>query len=61
MTQLPKDYDKFSVMQKVEIFKAVLSATDGMDLKKILWLQSLNAEVSPMNLRIFILLGVVRT
>src|SRR5689334_7267672 len=40
LLQMSADYINLCIMQKVEIFKFALSSTDGMDLKKILWLQS---------------------
>eukprot|EP01119_Soliformovum_irregulare_P016010 TRINITY_DN4594_c0_g1_i2.p1 TRINITY_DN4594_c0_g1~~TRINITY_DN4594_c0_g1_i2.p1 ORF type:complete len:2365 (-),score=692.80 TRINITY_DN4594_c0_g1_i2:62-7156(-) len=45
LLQTSSDYINLCVVQKVEAFKQCLDATDGMDLKKILWLQSQTAEV----------------
>jgi len=42
---MSSDYSNLQTIQKVEIFKSVLEATDGKDLKNILWLQSRTAEV----------------
>ena len=45
LLQMSPDYVNLCVMQKAEIFHFVLNSTDGMDLKKVLWLQSQTAEV----------------
>jgi FKBP12-rapamycin complex-associated protein len=45
LLQMSADYINLCGIQKVEIFKSVLDTTDGLDLKKILWLQSQTAEV----------------
>ncbi len=44
LLQMSSDFANLCVMQKIEIFKVVMANTDGMDLKKILWLQSQSAE-----------------
>ena len=38
-------YDKFTLLQKVEIFSHALSSTSGQDLYKVLWLKSANSEL----------------
>eukprot|EP01155_Anaeramoeba_flamelloides_P010974 Anaeramoba_flamelloidesa326854_59.p1 GENE.a326854_59~~a326854_59.p1 ORF type:complete len:975 (+),score=216.26 a326854_59:235-3159(+) len=40
-----EDYEKLSLMQKLELFKLALDLTDGQDLAQILWLKSQNSEV----------------
>ncbi|TPX74745.1 adenosylmethionine---8-amino-7-oxononanoate transaminase [Chytriomyces confervae] len=39
------EYDKLSLLQKVEVFEHALSKTDGKDLMIMLWLRSKNSEV----------------
>eukprot|EP01117_Protostelium_nocturnum_P012841 TRINITY_DN4758_c0_g1_i1.p1 TRINITY_DN4758_c0_g1~~TRINITY_DN4758_c0_g1_i1.p1 ORF type:complete len:2361 (-),score=843.62 TRINITY_DN4758_c0_g1_i1:69-7151(-) len=38
------DYQNLPAIQKIEIFKSVIEATDGKELKNILWQQSSTAE-----------------
>jgi hypothetical protein len=45
MQQMAPDYDRCSLIQKVEVFKYALKNTDGLDLQKVLWLKSKNSEV----------------
>ena len=45
MQQMAPDYDRCSLIQKVEVFKYALKNTDGLDLQKVLWLKSNNSEV----------------
>ena len=44
MLQMAPDYDRLSLIQKVEVFDYALSNTNGEDLKRVLWLKSRNAE-----------------
>lgn len=39
------DYNKLPLLNKVEIFRHIMSNTLGEDLKKILWLKSPNSEI----------------
>ncbi len=45
MLQFAPDYDNLTEIQKVEVFEHALSNTDGLDLNRILWKKSRNAEV----------------
>lgn len=45
MIQMTPDYDKLSVIQKVEVFRKALSQTKGDDIAQVMWLQSQNAEL----------------
>ena len=45
-SQMTSDYDKLSLLQKVEVFEHGLNNTNGDDLAKVLWLKSPNSEVS---------------
>nr|QHX41461.1 serine/threonine-protein kinase mTOR [Halisarca dujardinii] len=45
MLQMTSDYDKLSLLQKVEVFEHGLDNTSGDDLAKVLWLKSPNSEV----------------
>jgi FKBP12-rapamycin complex-associated protein len=45
MLQMTSDYDKLSLLQKVEVFEHGLDNTTGDDLAKVLWLKSPNSEV----------------
>ena len=40
------DYDRLSLLQKVEVFEHALESTRGDDLAKVLWLKSPNSEVT---------------
>ena len=42
---MTSDYDKLSLLQKVEVFEHGLDNTTGDDLAKVLWLKSPNSEV----------------
>ena len=42
---MTSDYDKLSLLQKVEVFEHGLNNTNGDDLAKVLWLKSPNSEV----------------
>lgn len=44
LLQMAPDFANLSSLNKVEAFMVALESTDGMDLKKISWLQSENAE-----------------
>ena len=44
MQQMISDYDKLTLMQKLEVFRYSLDNTSGDDLNKILWLKSRNSE-----------------
>ena len=43
--QMSADYDRLSLLQKVEVFEHALESTRGDDLAKVLWLKSPNSEV----------------
>lgn len=45
MINMAPEYDKLTVMQKVEVFEYALERTPGNDLYKVLWLKSRNSEV----------------
>ncbi|KAJ3221904.1 phosphatidylinositol kinase- protein kinase tor1, partial [Clydaea vesicula] len=45
MLQMAPDYDKLSLLQKVEVFEFALENTTGQDLYKVLWLKSKNSEI----------------
>eukprot|EP01103_Thecamoeba_quadrilineata_P007525 TRINITY_DN17389_c0_g1_i1.p1 TRINITY_DN17389_c0_g1~~TRINITY_DN17389_c0_g1_i1.p1 ORF type:complete len:1008 (-),score=152.93 TRINITY_DN17389_c0_g1_i1:138-3029(-) len=45
MMQMSADYDKLSLIQKIEIFQYALDSTSGHDLSKVLWLKSPSSEV----------------
>ena len=45
MLQMAPEYDRLTLMQKVEVFQSALENTTGQDLYKILWLKSPNSEV----------------
>merc|ERR1712050_714438 len=37
--------EELSILQKVEVFRFALQSTSGIDLQRVLWLQSRNSEV----------------
>ena len=43
--QMSADYDRLSLLQKVEVFEHALESTRGDDVAKVLWLKSPNSEV----------------
>jgi FKBP12-rapamycin complex-associated protein len=45
LTQFAPDYQKGTVVQKIESFEQALANSSGQDLYKILWLKSKNSEV----------------
>jgi FKBP12-rapamycin complex-associated protein len=45
MIKMAPDYQHLTLIQKVEVFQNLLSATDGHDLRKALWLKSPSAEL----------------
>lgn len=45
MLRMAPDYEKLTLMQKVEVFEYALSLTSGDDLAKLLWLKSPSSEV----------------
>jgi serine/threonine-protein kinase mTOR len=45
LLQMSPDYTNLPLINKVELLKYAMDQTDGLDLKKILWLQSETAEV----------------
>ena len=45
MVGLAPPLDKLMMMQKLEVFESALQKTQGLDLAKVLWLKSQNAEV----------------
>ena len=45
LLQMSADYDRLSLLQKVEVFEHALESTRGDDLAKVLWLKSPNSEV----------------
>lgn len=45
MLRMAPDYDRLTLMQKVEVFEHALEHTPGDDLAKILWLKSPSSEV----------------
>lgn len=45
MLRMAPDYDRLTLMQKVEVFEHALENTSGDDLAKILWLKSPSSEV----------------
>jgi FKBP12-rapamycin complex-associated protein len=45
MLQMAPSLDKLMMMQKLEVFESALQKTQGLDLAKVLWLKSQNAEV----------------
>lgn len=44
MLQFAPDYDHLTELQKVEVFEHAMSNTDGLDLNRVLWKKSKNAE-----------------
>lgn len=45
MLRMAPDYEKLTLMQKVEVFEYALGLTSGDDLAKLLWLKSPSSEV----------------
>eukprot|EP00698_Gefionella_okellyi_P003488 TRINITY_DN13298_c0_g1_i1.p1 TRINITY_DN13298_c0_g1~~TRINITY_DN13298_c0_g1_i1.p1 ORF type:complete len:2319 (-),score=474.81 TRINITY_DN13298_c0_g1_i1:41-6196(-) len=45
MTQMAPDYERLTIIQKVEVFENALANTAGTDLCRVLWLKSRNSEV----------------
>lgn len=45
MLRMAPDYDKLTLLQKVEVFEHALEHTNGDDLAKLLWLKSPSSEV----------------
>lgn len=45
MLRMAPDYDRLTVIQKVEVFEHALEHTQGDDLAKLLWLKSPSSEV----------------
>ena len=45
MLAFAPDYDKLTVVQKVEVFEHALDGTPGDDLRRVLWLKSRTSEV----------------
>jgi FKBP12-rapamycin complex-associated protein len=45
MQGMAPDYDKLTVLQKVEVFEHALANTTGTDLCRVLWLKSRSSEV----------------
>jgi serine/threonine-protein kinase mTOR len=45
MLRMAPDYEKLTLMQKVEVFEYALGLTGGDDLAKLLWLKSPSSEV----------------
>lgn len=44
MLQMAPDYDRLTLMQKVEVFEYALDNTPGQDLYRVLWLKSRSSE-----------------
>lgn len=44
MLQFAPDYDQLTELQKVEVFDHAMTNTDGLDLNRVLWKKSRNAE-----------------
>ncbi|EEB07626.1 phosphatidylinositol kinase Tor2 [Schizosaccharomyces japonicus yFS275] len=44
MVQMAPDYDRLTVLQKVEVFEYALLSTTGQDLYRVLWLKSRSSE-----------------
>ena len=44
MLQMAPDFDALPVLNKLEVFSCALENTAGLDLAKVLWLRSTNAE-----------------
>jgi len=44
MLQFAPDYDNLTELQKVEVFQHAMSNTDGLDLNRMMWKKSMNAE-----------------
>lgn len=44
MLQFAPDYDHLTELQKVEVFDHAMTNTDGLDLNRVLWKKSQNAE-----------------
>eukprot|EP01127_Copromyxa_protea_P018907 TRINITY_DN6037_c0_g2_i1.p1 TRINITY_DN6037_c0_g2~~TRINITY_DN6037_c0_g2_i1.p1 ORF type:complete len:1532 (-),score=302.75 TRINITY_DN6037_c0_g2_i1:8-4603(-) len=44
MLRMGQDFEKLTLLQKIEVFEFALESTSGMDLERIIWLKSPNSE-----------------
>ena len=42
---MSQDYDRLTLMEKVEVFEQAIESTNSDDLVKVLWLKSPSSEV----------------